>query len=101
MKVFFLFLCSVCCFNRLSAQSQPDALYQKLQKNLHPSFNGQLPLNNLNYPGIGPSPSFPIDNTLHYNAFFCTMELMNRERFHIWIKLHAGRYDEYTRESKR
>lgn len=90
-----LFFFGLCCLTTLHAQSASDSLYQKLQKNLHLSFNDQLQLSNLGHSGFKPSEPFPIDSKVHYDAFFCRMELRNRERFHIWIKVHAGQYDSY------
>jgi hypothetical protein len=97
MKTFLLLSFSALCLATTYAQSLPDALYQKLQKNLHFSFREQLQLSNLNDFGFHPSQSAPIEKTVCY-AFFCKMELKNRERFHIWIKIHAGQYDYYTHD---
>jgi hypothetical protein len=38
------------------------------------------------------------DNEVHYTAFFCKMELNMHERCNIWIKVHAGDYDVYSKE---
>jgi hypothetical protein len=93
--VILIFFYSVCCLTAMHAQHASDTLYQKLQKNLHPFFIGQLQLGNLNQPEFKVSRLSTIDNRVHYDAFFCKMELKNRERFHIWIKVHAGQYDNY------
>ncbi len=34
---------------------------------------------------------------VHYNSFFCKMEVRNLERYHIGIKFHAGDYDSYSK----
>ncbi len=39
----------------------------------------------------------PFDNAVHYSAFFCNMELVMHERCNIWIKVHAGDYDTYSK----
>ncbi len=33
----------------------------------------------------------------HYSAFFCKMELKALDHLGIWVKLHAGDYDNYTK----
>ena len=40
----------------------------------------------------------PYRNTFRYTAFFCKMELKAVDYFGIWIKVHAGDYDAYTKE---
>ena len=42
-------------------------------------------------------PQNVFDNQVHYTAFFCKMEVKNRERYNIWLKLHAGDYDNYSK----
>jgi hypothetical protein len=37
------------------------------------------------------------DPAIHFPAFFCRMELKAVEHFGIWIKVHAGDYDRYSR----
>lgn len=39
----------------------------------------------------------PIDPAVHYPAFFCRMELKTMNHLGIWIKVHAGDYDTYSR----
>ena len=38
-----------------------------------------------------------IDKQVHYTAFFCKLEVKNLERYNIWLKLHAGDYDNYSK----
>ena len=38
------------------------------------------------------------DPEVHYPAFFCRMELKAVKHFGVWIKVHAGDYDRYSRE---
>jgi len=40
-----------------------------------------------------------IDPVVHYPAFFCRMELRSVSQLGIWIKLHAGDYDAYSRSA--
>jgi hypothetical protein len=40
----------------------------------------------------------PYMNQFRYTAFFCKMELKSVDYFGIWIKVHAGNYEEYTRD---
>ena len=41
----------------------------------------------------------PFDNGVHNTAFFCKMELNVYERCHVWVKVHAGDYDVYSKEN--
>jgi hypothetical protein len=36
---------------------------------------------------------------VHYEAFFCRMELKITERLPFWIRVHAGDYDSYSQGS--
>jgi len=38
----------------------------------------------------------PFETGVHYNAFFCKLEVENLKRFNIWIKFHAADYDKYS-----
>lgn len=38
-----------------------------------------------------------IPNNFHYTAFFCKMELKAMNHFGIWIKVHVGDYDNYSK----
>ncbi|MCW3071478.1 MAG: hypothetical protein JWO44_1368 [Bacteroidetes bacterium] len=38
-----------------------------------------------------------VESKVDYPAFFCRMELKSVDRFHIWVKFHAGDYDRYMR----
>ncbi len=38
-----------------------------------------------------------VDPVVHYPAFFCRMELKSVDQLGIWIKIHAGDYDTYSR----
>jgi hypothetical protein len=50
---------------------------------------------------INPPALKPYLNTYHYTAFFCKMELKTIDYFGIYIKVHAGDYDAYTKEPYR
>jgi hypothetical protein len=72
------------------------------------SFNTPTLLNSHTYPirmiGYGdiPAPVLkPYLNTYRYTAFFCKMELKAVHYFGIYIKVHAGDYDTYTKEAYR
>lgn len=39
----------------------------------------------------------PIKSAIKYESFFCNMEIKNLQRFNLWIKFHAGDYDNYTK----
>src|SRR5437016_4192209 len=39
----------------------------------------------------------PLDNSVHYTAFFCNMEVKTFERCNVWVKFHAGDYDTYSK----
>jgi hypothetical protein len=41
----------------------------------------------------------PFDNGVHYTTFFCKMELTMYEHCNMWIKVHAGDYDVYTKDA--
>ena len=43
--------------------------------------------------------SKPLGCTIHYEAFFCRMELKITEHLPFWIRIHAGDYDSYTEGS--
>jgi hypothetical protein len=57
---------------------------------LRTSFLSQKPLVSFNHQVVK-----PFDSSVHYTAFFCKMEVRNLERYHVWIKFHAGDYDRY------
>lgn len=39
-----------------------------------------------------------VNNQVGYTAFFCKLEVKNLQRYNVWIKFHAGEYDEYSKE---
>ncbi len=41
----------------------------------------------------------PLGCSIHYEAFFCRMELKITEHLPFWIRIHAGDYDSYTKGS--
>jgi hypothetical protein len=43
--------------------------------------------------------NFHFDKAVHYSAFFCKMELKAVDHCNVWIKLHAGDYDAYTKNN--
>lgn len=43
--------------------------------------------------------SKPFGSYVHYDAFFCRMERHTLARTGVWVKIHAGDYDRYTRGS--
>ena len=39
-----------------------------------------------------------VNKKVGYTAFFCKLEVKNLNRYNVWIKFHAGNYDEYSKE---
>ncbi len=96
MKTFILiFALNVFATLTVKGQTQMNKSCNKMQLPLNFSFSSLLNLNNLNHTPENKFVLSAIAPSVKYDAFFCKMELKNREHFHIWIKVHAGDYDQY------
>ncbi len=69
---------------------------------LQPSFSPKNKIETPHYSSLlfkqEPPSLKPYVNQFRYTAFFCKMELKTVDYFGIWIKVHAGNYEEYTKD---
>lgn len=71
--------------------------FNQVQTNYFPShFKFKQTNINFHHSTIGMSQSIVFKSPVHYEAFFCKMEVKSANKLGIMIKVHAGDYDNYT-----
>lgn len=105
MKVLKLSIMIAFMFDFSNAFSQSDALnfelspfqFNQVQTNFFPaSFNFKQTKASFHPSTLGTSRSIVFKSPVHYEAFFCKMEVKSANKLGIMIKVHAGDYDSYT-----